>query len=219
MSRKVCEQDLQTRASLEEIYGYLRTINSHLWRQLRLGVLSGCHALLYTVVLGELGEKLGWRDVNRKAVAALHRFRTAATESERCASLQDALKYVSQKLSIANYAGLQKAEILERNEDEAVSESEAELVRLSGRLRFLSHWWQSRGGQEGFREMGVYPYEPRLGRGRRSGKDRRKYQDSNYAGPERRGDSNRRSGPGRRRSWTEDDTACIPNRLLPDWNQ
>jgi hypothetical protein len=219
VSRKACEQDLQTRASLEEIYVYLRKINSHLWRQLRLGVLSGCHALLYTVVVSELGEKLGWRDVNRKAVAALHRFKTATAESERCASLQDALKCVSQKLSIARYAGLQKAGTLEPNEQVAISESEAELVRLSRLLRFLSHWWHSRGGQEGFREVGVYPYERRLGRGRRSGKDRRKYQDANYAGAERRGDRNRRSGRGRRRNWTEEDTACIPNRLLPDWNQ
>jgi hypothetical protein len=219
VSRKVCEQDLQTRARPEEIYGYVRKINSHLWRQLRLGVLSGCHALLYTVALSELGEKLGWRDVNRKAVAALHRFKTAATESERCASLQDALKCVSQKLSIAKCAGLQKAETLARNEEEAIAESEAELMRLSRVLRFLSHGWHSREGPEGFREMGVYPYERRIGRGRRSGKERRKYQDSNYAGAERRGDRNRRSGRGRRRNWTEEDTACIPNRLLPDWNQ
>jgi len=134
MSGKMCQQDLQACANLEEIYSYLSKINSHLWRQLRTGVLSGCHALLYTVVLCELGEKLGWRDVNRKAVAALHHFKTATTESGRSASLEDALKWVSQKLSMAKYAGLQKAETLERDEKEAIFASEAELLRLSRTL-------------------------------------------------------------------------------------
>jgi len=156
MSRKMCQQDFQACASLEEIYGYLSKINSHLWRQLRTGVLSGCHALLYTVVLCELGEKLGWRDVNRKAVAALHRFNTAATEYERCASLQDALTSVSQKVFIAKYAALQKAETLERDEEEAIVASEAELLRLSRLLRSLSQWLHSRRGQERFSEMVVY---------------------------------------------------------------
>jgi hypothetical protein len=134
MSGKMCQQDLQACANLEEIYSYLSKINSQLWRQLRTGVLSGCHALLYTVVLCELGEKLGWRDVNRKAVAALHHFTTATTESERSASLEHALKCVSQKLSMAKYASLQKAETLERDEKEAILESEAELLRLSRTL-------------------------------------------------------------------------------------
>jgi hypothetical protein len=158
MSSKMCQQDFQGSASLDEIYDHLSKINSLLWRQLRIGALSGCHALLYTVVLYELGERLGWRDVNRKALAALHLFNIAATENERYASLQDAPKSVGQKVSIAKCAGLQKAETLERNEKEAVSESEAELVRLR-RLPLLSHWWHSRGGQEGFREMGVYPWQ------------------------------------------------------------
>jgi len=140
MSRKICQQDPQAAARLEEIYGHLRKINSLLWRQLRTGALSGCHALLYTVVLYDLGEKLGWRDVNRKAVAALHRFNTAATENERCASLQDALKCVCQKVFIAKYANLQKAATLERDEKEAIFADEAELLRLSRRLRSLSHW-------------------------------------------------------------------------------
>ena len=138
MSRKSCQQDLQARVSLGEIHGYLSKINAHLWRQLRTGVLSGCHALLYTVVLCELGEKLGWRDVNRKAVAALHHFKAATTESERRASLEDALKCVSQKLSIAKHAGLQKADTLERDETEAIFEGEAEILRLSRLLRASS---------------------------------------------------------------------------------
>jgi len=110
-------------------------------------------------VLCELGEKLGWRDVNRKAVATLHHFKAATTESERRASLEDALKCVSQKLSIARDAGLQKGETLERDEKEAILESEAELLRLSRTLRSSSHWRDSRRGQEGFSEMSVYPYE------------------------------------------------------------
>jgi len=130
----MCQEDLQSCASLEEIHGHLSKVNSHLWRQLRTGVLSGCHALLYTVVLCELGEKLGWRDVNRKAVAALHHFKTAATDTERCASLEDALHCVNQKLSIAQHAGLQKAESLERDEMEAIIEGEAEILRLSRTL-------------------------------------------------------------------------------------
>jgi hypothetical protein len=156
MSGKTCQQDLQACANLEEIYSYLSKINSHLWRQLRTGVLSGCHALLYTVALCELGEELGWRDVNRKAVAALHHFRTAATDSERCASLQDALKSVSQKVCIAKYAALQKAETLERDEEKAVVASEAELLRLSRLLRSSSHWRDSRREQEGFSDMVAY---------------------------------------------------------------
>ena len=143
---RMCQQELQVCVPLDEIYGYLSKINSHLWRQLRTGVLSGCHALLYTVVLYELGERLGWRDVNRRAVAALHRFNTAATEYERYASLQDALKCVSQKVSIAKYAGLQKAETLERDEKEAIFADEAELLRLSRLLRSLSQWLHSRRG-------------------------------------------------------------------------
>ena len=162
MSRKMCQQDLQACASLEEIHGCLSKINSHLWGQLRMGVLSGCHALLYTVVLCNNGDKLGWRGVNRKTVAALHHFMTAATESERCASLENALECVSQKLSMAKYAGLQKAETLERGEKEAIFESEAELLRLSRLLRSSSHWRNSRRGQEGLSEMGAYPYEGRI---------------------------------------------------------
>jgi hypothetical protein len=156
MSRNMCQQDLQSCVSLGEIHGYLSKINAHLWRQLRTGVLSGCHALLYTVVLCELGEKLGWRDVNRKAVAALHHFKTATTESERCASLEDALEWVSQKVSMAKYVGLQKAETLARDEKEAIVESEAELLRLSRLLRSSSRWRDLRRGQEGFSEMVVY---------------------------------------------------------------
>ena len=155
----MCRQDLQAWVSLEEIHGCLSKINSRLWRELRTGALSGCHALLYTVVFCELGEKIGWREVNRKAVAALHHFKTAATESERCASLQDALKSVSQKVSIAKYAALQKAETLERDEEKAVVASEAELLGLSRLLWSLSEWRDSRRGQGGFSEMGVYPHE------------------------------------------------------------
>jgi hypothetical protein len=144
MSRKISHQDLHVAASLDEIYGHLSKINSILWRQLRVGALSGSHALLYTVVLYELGETLGWRDVNRNAVAALHRFNTAVTQRERCAGLQDALKCVSQKVSIARYASLRKAEALERDEEEAIVASEAELIRLSRLLRSLSRWLHPR---------------------------------------------------------------------------
>lgn len=160
MSGKMCQQHLQACDNLEEIHRCLSKINAHLWRQLRTGVLSGCHALLYTVVLGEPGEKLGWRDVNRRAVAALQRFKRAAIESERCASLEDALKSVSQKVSIAKGAALQRAETLERDEKKAILESEVELLRLSRLLRFSSHWRDSRRKQEDFSEMGVYPHEP-----------------------------------------------------------
>jgi hypothetical protein len=151
-------QDLQkSAASLEEIYGQLRKINSLLWSQLRVGALSGCHALLYTVMLYELGEKLGWRDVNRRSVAALHRFNTAATEYERYASLQDGLRCVSQKVFIAKCAGLQKAETLERGEKEAIFAHEAELLRISRLLRSLSQWLHSWIAQEGSGVMVVHP--------------------------------------------------------------
>lgn len=162
MSREMCRQDLQACDTLEEIHGYVSKINSRLWRQLRTGVLSGCHALLYTVVLCKNGEKLGWRDANRKTLAALHRFKTAATESERCASLEDALEWVSQKVSMAKYVGLQKAETMARDEKEAIVASEAELLRLSRLLRSSSHWRDSRRWQERFSEMVVYPYERRI---------------------------------------------------------
>jgi hypothetical protein len=113
-------------------------------------------------VLCELGEKLEWREVNRKAVAALHHLTTAGTESERCASLEAAMNCVSQKVSIAKHAGLQKAETLERDEEKAIVASEAELLRLSRLLRSSSYWRDSGRRQEGFREMGVYPYERRI---------------------------------------------------------
>jgi len=150
----MCRCDLQgPTVSLEEICGHLREINSLLWRQLRTGALSRCHALLYTAVLDELVQKPGWRDVNRKAVAALHRFTTVATVYERVASLQDALKLVGQKVAIAKCVTLQTADTLGRDEREAILAHEAELLGLCRLLMSLSPWLHSRRGEEGSSEV------------------------------------------------------------------
>ena len=150
----MCRCDVQgPTGSLEEIYGYLRKINSLLWRQLRTGALSRCHALLYTGVLHELGQEFGWRDVNRKAIAALHRFTTVETVYERMATLQDALKWVGQKVAIAKRVALQTADTLVRDEREAILAHEAELLGLCRLLTSLSPSLHSRRGEEGSSEI------------------------------------------------------------------
>ena len=117
--------------SLDEIHRRLKSINSHIWQELRRGVLSGCYAGLYSVQLNGSLEKLDWREVNRKTVAALRRFETAATDQERRASLNEALDRIGQKLLLVQKAALRKADRLNKEEEREIQRSEAELWRLS----------------------------------------------------------------------------------------
>jgi hypothetical protein len=117
--------------SLEEIQRRLKAINSQVWRELRLGVLSSCYAGLYSVHLDEAGERLDWQEVNRRTVAALHRFETAKKEEERRASLNEALDRIGQKLLLVQKAALRKADRLNKEEERAIQKNEAELWRLS----------------------------------------------------------------------------------------
>ena len=117
--------------SLEEIHRRLRSMNSQLWRELRQGVLSSCYAGLYTVQLEEAGEPLDWREINRRTVAALHRFETALNDEQRRASLNDALDRIGQKLVLVHKAAKRKADRLNVEEEREIQKNEAELWRLS----------------------------------------------------------------------------------------
>jgi len=121
--------------TLEEIHRRLKVINSQLWWELRQGSLSSCHAGLYSVHLQEAGEKLNWREINRKTVAALHRFVTATNDDECRASLNEALDRVGQKLLLVQKAALRKADKLNTEEEQAIQKIEAELWRLSRAAR------------------------------------------------------------------------------------
>jgi hypothetical protein len=123
--------------SLEQIHRRLKAINSNLWRELRTGVLSGCHAGLYSVRLNNSEESLDWREVNRRTVAALHRFETATTHKERRASLVEALDQIGQKVQLVQKAALRKADRLSIEEEQELQKNQAELWRLS-RLDRLS---------------------------------------------------------------------------------
>ena len=123
--------------SFEEIHRRLRAMNSQLWKELRQGALSSCYAGLHTVDLEEKGESLDWREVNRRTVAALHRFDTATSDEERRASLNEALDRIGQKLLLVQNAALRKADRLNSEEEREIQKNEAELWRLS-RLDLLS---------------------------------------------------------------------------------
>jgi hypothetical protein len=126
------------RQGLKEIHEALTTINARLWRELRLGTLAGCHALLYTVWLEEGGEVLDWRAVNRRLLSSLRRFERASTDRERLASLMEALDRVGQKLHIVKQVAAMKADTSAREEQEELQQNEAELWRLSRLLRSCS---------------------------------------------------------------------------------
>ena len=128
---------------LKEIHLALRTINSHIWRELRVGALAGCHALLYTVRLEEGGEALDWRTVNRRVVSSLRGFETAATDKARHGSLMEALDRIGQKLHIVKEVAALKADSI-REEREELERNEAELWRLS---RLLRSWSRRLGGE------------------------------------------------------------------------
>lgn len=123
--------------SLGEVHSRLKAINSNLWRELRTGVLSSCHAGLFTVRLNNSEKSPDWREVNRRTVAALHRFETATTDQERRASLIEALERIGQKVQLVHRAALRKAERLNSEEEHEIRKNEAELWRLS-RLDCLS---------------------------------------------------------------------------------
>ena len=123
--------------SFEEINRRLRAVNSQLWKELRQGILSSCYAGLHTVHVDEKGESLDWREVNRRTVAALHRFDTATSDEERRISLNEALDRIGQKLLLVQRAALRKADRLNVEEEREIQKNEAELWRLS-RLDLLS---------------------------------------------------------------------------------
>jgi hypothetical protein len=127
----------------EDIHLALKRINSRIWKELRVGALAGCHALLYTVRLEEGGESLDWREVNRRLVSSLHGFETAATDSERHRSLMEALDRIGQKLYIVKEVTALKAESIPKEREE-LERNEAELWRLS---RLLKSWSRRLGGQ------------------------------------------------------------------------
>ena len=134
---KVPQDDSYDSCSLEEIHSRLKAINSNLWRELRTGALSSCHAGLYTVRLNNSENGPDWREVNRRTVAALNRFETATTDQERRTSLIDALDRIGQKVQLVHKAALRKADRLNLKEEREIRKNEAELWRLS-RLDCLS---------------------------------------------------------------------------------
>ena len=126
------------RHDLKEIHGALTAINSRLWKELRVGTLAGCHALLYTIQLEERGEFLDWRAVNRELLSCLGRFERATADGERHASLVEALDRVGQKLHIVKEVAAVKTDTSTREEEEELQRDEAELWRLSRLLRSWS---------------------------------------------------------------------------------
>jgi len=126
-----------TSCSFEEIHRRLKEINSQLWKELRRGTLSSCYAGLHAVNLEEEGESLDWREINRRTVAALHRFDNATNDNQRRDSLNEALYRIGQKLLLVRRAALRKADRLSLEEEREIQRNEAELWRLS-RLNLLA---------------------------------------------------------------------------------
>jgi hypothetical protein len=122
---------------LEEIHLAFKRINSHIWRELRVGALAGCHALLYAVRLEEGGDVLDWREVNRRLVSSLHGFETAATDNERYRRLVEALDRIGQKHEIVKEVAALKGDSIQEERAE-LERTEAELWRLSRLLRSWS---------------------------------------------------------------------------------
>jgi hypothetical protein len=131
LGRKPVKPSFPESYSLEEIHLRLKTINSRIWLELRQGVLSSCHAGLYSVQLQERGEPLDWKEINRRTVAALHRFETAMNDDERRISLNEALNLIGQKLLLVQKAAMRKADRLNQEEEQEIQKNEAELWRLS----------------------------------------------------------------------------------------
>ena len=135
LGRKPVRPSFPESYSLEEIHRRLKAINSQIWLELRQGVLSSCHAGLYSVHLEERGEPLDWREINRRTVAALHRFETAMNDDERRVSLNEALDRIGQKLLLVQQAAMRKADQLNQEEKQEIQKNEAELWRLSRSAR------------------------------------------------------------------------------------
>ena len=131
LGRKLVRPSFPESYGLDEIHRRLKTINSRIWLELRQGVLSSCHAGLYSVQIQERGEPLDWREINRLTVAALHRFETAMNDEERRASLNEALDRIGQKLLLVQKAAMRKADRLNQEEEQVIQKNEAELWRLS----------------------------------------------------------------------------------------
>ena len=131
LGRKPVKPSFPESYSLEEIHRRLRAINAQIWLELRQGVLSSCHAGLHSVRLEERGEPLDWREINRRTVAALHRFEISMNDDERRASLNEALDSLGQKLLLVQKAAMRKADRLNPEEEQEIQKNEAELWRLS----------------------------------------------------------------------------------------
>ena len=131
LGRKPVQPSFPESYSLDEIHRRLKRINSRIWVELRQGVFSSCHAGLYSVNLQEGGEPLDWREINRRTVAALHRFETSINDDERRISLNEALDLIGQKLLLVQKAALRKADRLNQEEEQEIKKNEAELWRLS----------------------------------------------------------------------------------------
>jgi hypothetical protein len=131
LGRKPVRTSFPESHSLEEVHRRLKAINSQIWLQLRQGVLSSCHAGLYSVHLEEKGRSLDWREINRLTVAALHRFETVMSDEERIVSLNEALDRIGQKLILVQKAAMRKADKLNEQEEQEIQKNEAELWRLS----------------------------------------------------------------------------------------
>ena len=131
LNRKPAKPSFPESYSLEEIHRRLRAINAQIWLELRQGVLSSCHAGLHSVRLEERGEPLDWREINRRTVAALHRFEISMNDDERRASLNEALDSLGQKLLLVQKAAMRKADRLNPEEEQEIQKNEAELWRLS----------------------------------------------------------------------------------------
>jgi hypothetical protein len=131
LGRKPVKPSFPESQSLDEIHRRLKMINSRIWLELRQGVLSSCHAGLYSVHLRERGEPLDWREINRRTVAALHSFDTAINDDQRRISLNEALDLLGQKLLLVHKAAMRKADRLNQEEEQEIQKNEAELWRLS----------------------------------------------------------------------------------------
>ena len=124
--------------SFQDIHRRLRAMNSQLWKELRQGTLSSCYVGLHAVHLEEKGQSLDWREVNRRTVAALHRFETAIDDEQRRDSLNEALDRIGQKLLLVRRAALRKADKLNSEEEREIQRNEAELWRLSRLVLILA---------------------------------------------------------------------------------
>jgi hypothetical protein len=121
--------------TLDLIHRHLRQINSRLWRELRTGFLAACHIGLYEVRLHGPNEELDWRELHRRTVSSLARFRNVRFEKERVECLVRASDCIGQKLRIVKLAAKRKSDQMDFLEEKTVYNFETGLLRLSLLLR------------------------------------------------------------------------------------